>query len=92
MVESGLIDVAHHNTNAKRALEETVELDKAVQVKSSSFVESSETECNFLQIQEYLSFRQLLIWSTWKKLWLLWRQTIAIPWQSMDTQKGAIQF
>jgi alkaline phosphatase len=32
MVEGGLIDVAHHKNNAKRALEETLEFEKAVKV------------------------------------------------------------
>ncbi len=33
MVESGRIDHGHHATNAKRALEEAVEMDRAVEVK-----------------------------------------------------------
>jgi alkaline phosphatase len=33
MVEGGLIDVAHHKNNAKRALEETLEFEKAVKVQ-----------------------------------------------------------
>jgi len=32
MVEGGLIDVAHHNNNAKRALEETLEFENAILV------------------------------------------------------------
>ena len=32
MVEGGLIDVAHHKNNAKRALEETLEFERAVKV------------------------------------------------------------
>ncbi len=33
MVESGRIDHAHHDNFAKRALEETVEMEKAVKVR-----------------------------------------------------------
>ena len=32
MVEGGLIDVAHHKNNAKRALEETLEFERAIKV------------------------------------------------------------
>lgn len=32
MVEGGLIDVAHHKNNAKRAFEETLEFERAVKV------------------------------------------------------------
>jgi alkaline phosphatase len=32
MVESGLIDIAHHKNNAKRALEETLEFERAIKV------------------------------------------------------------
>jgi alkaline phosphatase len=34
MVEGGLIDVAHHKNNAKRALEETLEFERAIKVGS----------------------------------------------------------
>ena len=33
MVESGRIDHAHHDTNAKRAMEETLEFEKTVAVR-----------------------------------------------------------
>jgi alkaline phosphatase len=34
MVEGGLIDIAHHKNNAKRALEDTLEFERAIKVRA----------------------------------------------------------